>query len=191
MGLFHRKKKKPEDYKVPEEELQNIIENGVPVEVAIGTHGADEIIAGSMIGSTGKLIAMGNYGKPIYKPTILYMTEEGMRFQLTGDFFRYTDIYSLDAPHKVGMIHAEFNLVTTSGEISMKATNPNYLAIRELFTRFVNLCNKRIAEEEEAEKQEEKNKAESDMDRLIRLGELHERGLLSDEEFAEAKKKLL
>ena len=29
------------------------------------------------------------------------------------------------------------------------------------------------------------------MDRLIRLGELHERGLLSDEEFQEAKEKLL
>ena len=29
------------------------------------------------------------------------------------------------------------------------------------------------------------------MDRLIRLGELHERGLLSDEEFAQAKAKLL
>lgn len=192
MGLFRRKKKEPEEYKVPEERIQNILENGVPVEVAIGTHGADEIVAGSMMGTTGKLIAMGNYGKLIYKPTILFMTEEGMRFQLTGEIFRYTDIYSLDAPYNVGMINAEFKLVTTSGEISLRATNPNYMAIRELFGRFVALCEQRMAEEEAAaEKQEEKDKAESDMDRLIRLGELHERGLLSDEEFAEAKKKLI
>lgn len=192
MGLFRRKKKEPEEYKVSEERIQNIIDNGVPVEVAMGTHGNDELIAGSMLGSTGKLIALNNYGKPIYKPTILFMTEDGMRFQLTGEFFRYTDIYTLEAPFNVGMINAEFKLVTTSGEITLKATNPNYMAIRELFGRFVALCEQRMAEEEvAAERQEAQVKVESDMDRLIRLGELHERGLLSDDEFADAKARLL
>ncbi|WP_405286443.1 SHOCT domain-containing protein [Methanobrevibacter sp.] len=189
MGLFSRKKKEPvEEYTVPEEKLQEIIENGVSIEVAIDTHGADEIVAGAMLGTTGKLIAMGNYGKPIYKHTTLFINEEGLRFQLTGDFFRYTDIYSLDAPYKVGPIHAEFNLVTTSGEVGLRATNSDFLAIRELFIRFVEAYDEHV---ESVEKQEEKTKIESDMDRLIRLGELHERGLLSDEEFETAKKKLL
>ena len=190
MGLFRRNKKedKKDEYVVTEERLNEIINDGVDVQVGIGVHGADEIVAGAMIGSTGKLIAMGNYGKPIYKPTTLFINEEGLRFQLTGDFFRYTDIYSLDAPHKVGPIHAEFKLVTTSGEINLKTTNPNFLAIRELFIRFVESYDEHL---ESVEKQEEKDKIESDMDRLIRLGELHERGLLSDEEFQEAKEKLL
>ena len=72
MGLFRRKKnKEPVTYQVSEEQIQNLKENGVTVDIAIGYHGADEIVAGAMIGDMGKLIAMGNYGKTKYKSTTL------------------------------------------------------------------------------------------------------------------------
>ena len=46
---------------------------------------------------------------------------------------------------------------------------------------------------EEAEKQEELNNLEQDknIDRVLRAGELHDRGLLSDEEFEDIKSKFL
>ncbi|WP_406535223.1 hypothetical protein, partial [Methanobrevibacter sp.] len=72
MGLFNRKKKKQENtetYKPSEEYIQQILTDGVDVEVGMGVHGNDELVAGAMLGSTGKLIAMNNYGKIKYQPT--------------------------------------------------------------------------------------------------------------------------
>ena len=193
MGLFNRKKKKEktEEYVVPEERIHEIRENGVELEVRVGTHGNDELIAGSMLGSTGKLIAMSNYGNPIFKPTILYFLDNGIRIHYSGEFFDYQEIYKLEKRH-VGLVHAEFAFMTTSGEILLKATNANFLAVMEIFKRDTVAYAKRLEQAEKLQVESEaQDKAESDVDRLIRLGELHERGLLSDEEFAEAKKKLL
>ena len=76
----------------------------------------------------------------------------------------------------------------SAGEIQLKATHPDFLAIIEVLPRAVEAYVDRVNREfDEAEKA----KHESNMDRLIRLGELHERGLLSDDEFADAKAKLL
>lgn len=194
MGLFNRKKKKEkksDEYVVPEERIQEIRENGVELEVSVGTHGNDELIAGSMLGSTGKLIAMGNYGKPIYKSTKLFFLPEGIKIQYSGEFFDHIEISSLEK-RNVGLIHAEFAFITDHGEILLRSTIPDFLAIWEIFRRDVEAYQLRMDEEEKLQVESEaQDKAESDVDRLIRLGELHERGLLSDDEFAEAKKKLL
>lgn len=196
MGLFRRNKKKNEENKsdepvVSEERISEIREYGVDVEVVVGTHGNDELVAGSMLGSTGKLIAMNNYGKPIYKSTKLFFLPEGIRFQFNGEFFDHIEISSLEK-RKVGLINVDFAFITDRGEVLLKATVPDFLAIWEIFGRDVEAYQLRKAEEEkQAEEDDARAKAESDMDRLIRLGELHERGLLSDEEFAEAKGKLL
>ena len=68
MGLFRRnkKEKKNNEYVVTEERLTEITHDGVEVQVGMGVHGADEIVAGAMMGNTGKLIAMSNYGKLKY-----------------------------------------------------------------------------------------------------------------------------
>lgn len=192
MGLFSRKKKEePDEEMMFEEQIREIRENGLNIEVAVGTHGNDEIVAGAMMGSTGKLIAMSNYGKPIFQSTKLYMLPEGIRFQFNGEYFDYQEIYEW-RKKKVGLLQTEFIFVTTRGEVLVKVSNGDFLAFVEIFDRDVAAYSVRLeAEEKQAQLEEEQNKAESDMDRLIRLGELHERGLLSDEEFAEAKKKLL
>lgn len=191
MGFFRRnkkEKKEPEPYVVSEERIQEILSNGVDVEVAVGTHGADEIVAGAMMGETGKLIAMGNYGKLIYKPTVLRFMDDFILFQFNGQQFSYEDIYRWEK-RKVGFIHTEFVFLSYSaGEIQLKATHPDFLAIIEVLPRAVEAYVDRVNREfDEAEKA----KHESNMDRLIGLGELHERGLLSDDEFADAKAKLL
>ena len=194
MGLFRRnkkEKKEPEPYVVPEERITEIREYGVDVEVVVGTHSNDELVAGSMLGSTGKLIAMNNYGKPIYKSTKLFFLPDGIKFQFNGEFFDHIEISSLEK-RKVGLINVDFAFITDRGEVLLKATAPDFLAILEIFGRDVEAYQLRKAgEEKQAEEDDARAKAEPDMDRLIRLGELHERGLLSDEEFDEAKSKLL
>lgn len=191
MGLFSRKKKEPEPYVVSEEQIQEIRENGLNIEVAVGKHGNDEVVAGAMMGNTGKLIAMAQYGKPIFESTKLFMLPEGIRFQINGEYFDYTEIYEW-VKKKSGLLQTEFVFMTTRGEVLVKANHTDFLAFVEIFDRDVAAYTARLeAEEKQAQQEEEKNKAESDMDRLIRLGELHERGLLSDDEFAEAKKKLI
>lgn len=192
MGLFRRNKKedKKDEYIVTEERLNEITNDGVDVQVGIGVHGADEIVAGAMMGSTGKLIAMSNYGKLKYTDNRLYFNEDSIMFR-TGERFMFDEIYRWEK-RNVSFMHTEFSLITTSGEIPLKVTNKDFLAIIKLFEIIpAEYYEKLEAMEQEAENSEEQNKNESDMDRLIRLGELHERGLLSDEEFAQAKAKLL
>ena len=192
MGLFRRnkKEKKNNEYVVTEERLTEITHDGVEVQVGMGVHGADEIVAGAMMGNTGKLIAMSNYGKLKYTDNRLYFNEDSIMFR-TGEKFMFDEIYRWEK-RNVSFIHAEFSLITTSGEIPLKATNKDFLAIIKLFEIIpAEYYEKMEAMEQEAEAEKENAKNESDMDRLIRLGELHERGLLSDEEFQEAKEKLL
>ena len=195
MGLlFNRKKnKEPVTYQVSEEQIQNLKENGVTVDIAIGYHGADEIVAGAMIGDMGKLIAMGNYGKTKYKSTTLYINEDNITFSLTGQQFLIGDDFYQWRKLKVNRLSVEFCFDTnTAGTILLKANPVNFLVIIEYVNRLFAEYTERVEQQEkEAEAIEEQNKNESDMDRLIRLGELHERGLLSDEEFKEAKAKLL
>ena len=192
MGLFRRNKKedKKDEYIVTEERLNEITNDGVDVQVGIGVHGADEIVAGAMMGSTGKLIAMSNYGKLKYTDNRLYFNEDSIMFR-TGEKFMFDEIYRWEK-RNVSFMHTEFSLITTSGEIPLKVTNKDFLAIIKLFEIIpAEYYEKLEAMEQEAENSEEQNKNESEVDRLIRLGELHERGLLSDEEFAQAKAKLL
>ena len=192
MGLFRRNKKedKKDEYIVTEERLNEITNDGVDVQVGIGVHGADEIVAGAMMGSTGKLIAMSNYGKLKYTDNRLYFNEDSIMFR-TGEKFMFDEIYRWEK-RNVSFMHTEFSLITTSGEIPLKVTNKDFLAIIKLFEIIpAEYYEKLEAMEQEAEAEKVADKNESEVDRLIRLGELHERGLLSDEEFAQAKAKLL
>lgn len=192
MGLFRRNKKedKKDEYIVTEERLNEITNDGVDVQVGIGVHGADEIVAGAMMGSTGKLIAMSNYGKLKYADNRLYFNEDSIMFR-TGERFMFDEIYRWEK-RNVSFMHTEFSLITTSGEIPLKVTNKDFLAIIKLFEIIpAEYYEKLEAMEQEAEAEKVIDKNESEVDRLIRLGELHERGLLSDEEFQEAKEKLL
>ena len=103
----------------------------------------------------------------------------------------FDEIYRWEK-RNVSFMHTEFSLITTSGEIPLKVTNKDFLAIIKLFEIIpAEYYEKLEAMEQEAEVEKVADKNESEVDRLIRLGELHERGLLSDEEFAQAKAKLL
>jgi hypothetical protein len=193
MGLFHRKNKK-----TPEEELeearQKIWNNNSTaiVEIAVGVHGADEVVAGAMMGETGKLIGMANYGKTKWQAVQVQFYEKALyivNYNIQVFYDNIRDIQITDD----GWISSEFIINTNTGETyllkgttdTVKAFISITLELKEKYMETLNVA------EVEAVNQEEKDKAESDMDRLIRLGELHERGLLSDEEFETAKKKLL
>ena len=192
MGLFSRKKKEPKDEVA--EARQKIWDNNAIaiVEIAVGVHGADEVVAGAMMGETGKLIGMANYGKTKWQAVQVQFYEKALYIINYNIQIFYDNIRDIQITDE-GWISSEFIINTNTGEAYLlkgtTATVKAFISITlELKEKYLETLN---VDEVEAVNQGEKDKAESDMDRLIRLGELHERGLLSDDEFAEAKKKLI
>ena len=189
MGLFHRKNKK-----TPEEELeearQKIWNNNSTaiVEIAVGVHGADEVVAGAMMGETGKLIGMANYGKTKWQAVQVQFYEKALyiiNFNIQVFYDNIRDIQITDE----GWVSSEFIINTNTGETYLlKGTTDTVKAFISITLELKENC---MGTLNVVEDEAEKTKIESDMDRLIRLGELHERGLLSDEEFETAKKKLI
>lgn len=191
MGLFNRKKEKKTDEDRLEEARQKIWNNNsiAIVEIAVGVHGADEIVAGAMMGETGKLIGMANYGKTRWQAVQVQFYEKALHVINYNIQIFYDAITAIRFTDE-GWVSSEFIINTNTGDSYLfKTTTDNanaFISITlELQERYL-----ATLKDDEAEAVE-RDKNESDVDRLIRLGELHERGLLSDEEFAEAKKKLL
>lgn len=219
MGLFNRNKNKksPEEQyrELHNENMANIkaANYNVRIDFAVGQYGNEDIIAGSMIGSTGKYLMMGKYGDLKWASTTMALLPDSVQIHYNGTRIFYSSIIEVRVSDNTRIVNGEKQLVlaTTQGEFIFKGqavfidtiiyliliTKDQYNTwIKEdLIKPGENLTEEDFSKLLNGEPLErdtgDKTKDESNMDRLIRLGELHERGLLSDEEFAEAKKKLL
>lgn len=192
MGLFNRGNNETDEERF-ERHKQEIIDANyfISIELATGTHGADEVVAGAMMGETGKFIAMSKYGDTIWTSTTIQLMNEGFQVHYNGAMVYYETIIGFDRG-KNGWKGMEFVIHTTYGDwwfrqerVFAEAVMAVINALKEYY----------ISKSEEARIEEEKvakrEKAASDVDRLIQLGEMHERGLLSDEEFNSMKQELL
>ena len=189
MGLFRRKKKEPKDEVA--EARQRIWNNHsiAIVELAVGSHGADEIVAGAMMGETGKLIAMANYGKTKWETVQVQFYEKAL-FIINYTIQIFYDTIADMRVTDEGWTNTEFIITANTGNSYLFRSTP--IDVKAFFSITEELTERYMATlKEEGETSISQDKNSSDVDRLLRLGELHERGLLSDEEFAEAKKKLL
>lgn len=194
MGLFSRNNKsKDEKYNEEISRKQQEIwnnESKAILEIAVGTHGADEIIAGAMIGETGKLIGMANYGKTKWQPVIVQFFEKGFVILNYGMEVFYDTINSIEVTNE-HILSKEFIITTNSNGYLFKGTDTTVdaviLIIEDLKEKYLETLQK----EEEITDAEKKENNQSEVNQLIKLGEMHKEGLLSDEEFEKAKKKLL
>ena len=164
----------------------------VNCKVVVGTYGNEDIIAGAMIGETGKYLAMANYGNPKWENSVLEFHVNGVVFTNPGWSIMYHDIIDLKISRD-GFRHSELLFSLSDGgkvlcEVGKYEGPATIRRINELREDYL----KRIDEEEkEAEKEREQEKYDKNMDRLLRAAELHERGLLSQEEFEDIKTKVL
>lgn len=184
MGLFNNK---TEEEKIIEAYNRVAGASMVDCKVVTGTHGTDEIIAGAMIGETGKLIGMANYGKPKYENSVLEFHINGIVFTNPGWSIMYHDITQFQIIDRFR--HADVIIrLSDGGKIVCEMLKYDAYAAQRRIEELKADYMKRMAEEEQV-KQEELKEAEKDknMDRLLRAAELHERGLLDDEEFQEIK----
>lgn len=160
---------------------QKILDEGRVVgDVVVGVHGADEIVAGSMIGETGKYIAMANYGNPIWKPTFIYFYDNGIRLSINGSEFLYSEIYNVGVVEKK-LFKTIIGIETASGQINFKTFHDEAIATAELIIELKN---------QYVEKQPEREDF-SPADELLKYADLYERGFLTEEEFKAKKEELL
>ena len=189
MGLLNGNKS--EAQKIEEERIKILNEGQVFIHLAVGTHGADEIVAGAMMGETGKYLAMAKYGKTKWEPTYLLISNEGIQVDYTCAFYYYNEINSIKETHS-GWLDTEFILNTTKGRISFKLYGPTFKALKIIIS---DLKEKYLAQLEQEkinhEQKESHQESEQKVDRLIELGKMYENGLLSEEEFASMKQDIL
>lgn len=215
MGLFNRKSKE-ERYKELYDANLAQIKNAnylVRLDFAVGQYGNEDIVAGAMIGSTGKYLMMSKYGDLKWDTTTMALLMDGVEIHYNGTGLYYSDILDVRVSDDKGLftVDKQLVLVTKKGDYIFKGSVVFVDVIVNLIVesreRYLGWVNdglisageslsdddvvKLINGESLVRDDVDKGKVERDMDRLIRLGELHERGLLSDEEFAEAKRKLL
>ncbi|MBQ6220044.1 MAG: zinc-ribbon domain-containing protein [Methanobrevibacter sp.] len=219
MSLFNRG-----DKKTPEEKYQELyntnqgnIENAdyvVRLDVAVGQYGNDDVVAGAMMGETGKLIAMSKYGDTKWKNTTMAMKHDGVIIHYTGEIVLYSDmreirISSLD---KSLYGYKQLIFVTNNGNYIFKGDAvfidviTNLIVVsRDRYNGWISdgliSAGENLSDDEwtklingeplKRKNTNNNNEGNSDLDRLLRAGELHERGLLSDEEFEDIKNKLL
>lgn len=220
MGLFNRGNKK-----TPEEEYQEQYNNYlaqieaanylVSLDFAIGQYGNEDIIAGSMIGSTGKYLMMSKYGDLKWDTTTMALKTDGVEIHYNGVGILYSDILEVRIGDNKGFLNVEKQmiLVTRQGNYIFKSNTVFIDVITNLIVGSRDRYNQWIKDGlitpgedlsvEEFDKlirgepldrknsnSENENKGD-DIDRVLRAGELHERGLLSDEEFEDIKNKFL
>lgn len=188
MGLFNNKS---EEDKIIQAYNKVAGASMVDCKVAIGTHGTDEIIAGAMMGETGKLIGMANYGKPKYERSVLEFHVNGIVFTNPGWSIMYHDLLNFNIAD--GFRHADVTIrLSDGGQIVCQMLRYEAHAAKRRIKELKKDYMERVSIDE-SEKQEELNNLEQDknIDRVLRAGELHDRGLLSDEEFEDIKSKFL
>ena len=167
MGLFGNKS---DDDKLIEAYNRISSSGVVNCKIYVGRHGADEIVAGAMMGNTGKLIAMNNYGKAKFEHSVLELHINGIAFTNPGLEIMYHDI-------------REFKIFDSFRHSDVFITLSNGATLRcEMMKYEAHAVIRRI---------EELKKKDKNMDRLLRAAELHDRGLLSEEEFNEIKDKFM
>lgn len=220
MGLFNRGNKKS-----PEEEYQELYYNYsraiedanyyIQLDFAIGQYGNDDIIAGSMIGTTGKYLMMSKYGDLKWDTTTIALKTDGVEIHYNGTNLLYSDILEVRVGDNKGFLNVEKQLVlvTRQGNYIFKENTVFIDVISQLIVGTRERYNKWISDglitPGEQLTDEEWNKLingeplernttsnnnddeNADVDRLLRAAELNERGLLSDEEFNDIKSKLL
>lgn len=216
MGLFNR------DKRTPEEKYQDLyntnlsnIENAdyvVRLDVAVGQYGNDDVVAGAMMGETGKLIAMSKYGDTKWKTTTMAMKHDGVIIHYSGEIVLYSDMREIRISSLDKSLYGlkQLIFVTNQGNYIFKGDAvfidviTNLIVVSRdryngwisdgLITAGENLSDdewNKLVNGESLKRKNTNNNNSSDLDRLLRAGELHERGLLSDEEFEDIKNKLL
>ena len=219
MGLFNRNKKTPEEeYQeqynnyLAQIEAANYI---VRLDFAIGQYGNEDIVAGAMIGSTGKYLMMNKYGDLKWDTTTLAILTDGVEIHYNGAGILYTDILDVQFGETSGFLNVEKQLilVTRQGNYIFKSNNVFIDVVasfivgnRERYNGWVNdgliSPGENLPPEDwdklimgEPLNREKKDNTNNDdtanVDRVLRAAELHERGLLSDEEFMDIKNKFL
>lgn len=182
---------KSETEKIEEERVKILNEGQVLIELAVGTHGADEIVAGAMMGETGKYLAMARYGDTKWQSTSLLIFNEGVQVYYTGEFFYYNEIRTIQVKHR-GWLYTEFVFHTTKGPMLFKLFGTTFRALKIIIDDLKEKYLARLEQEKINQQQQEvQQNSEQKVDRLIELGKMYEKGLLSDEEFASMKQDIL
>lgn len=187
MGLFRGNTESDEERF--ERYKQEIIdaEYLIRLELATGTHGADEIIAGSMIGETGKLIAMSKYGDTIWTDTTIQLYNESFQVHYNGSIVGYDTIIGFDRGKK-SWGKMEFLIHTTNGNWLFRSESVFAEAVMAVINALKEYYLNNLEEEKE---NSENNDGESNIGKIIQLGEMYENGLLSKEEYISMKNELL
>ena len=86
----------------------------VNCKVVVGTYGNEDIIAGAMIGETGKYLAMANYGNPKWENSVLEFHVNGVVFTNPGWSIMYHDIIDLKIARD-GFRHSELLFSLSDG----------------------------------------------------------------------------
>ncbi|WP_407375985.1 zinc-ribbon domain-containing protein [Methanobrevibacter sp.] len=219
MGLFNQNNKK-----TPEEEYQELYDANlaqieaanylIRLDFAIGQYGNEDIIAGSMIGSTGKYLMMGKYGDLKWATTTIALRPDHVEIHYNGTNIYYSDILEVRVGDNKGFLNVEKQLilVTRQGNYIFKSETVFIDVIsniivgsRDRYNDWINdglitagetltddEWNKLIRGEQFRENNDEdSNVDEANFDRVLRAAELYERGLLSKEEFEEIKNRFM
>lgn len=209
----------------PEEEYQELyntnlarIESAgyvVILDFAIGQYGNEDIIAGSMIGPTGKYLMMSKYGDLKWDTTKVALKAYGVEIHYNGTIIYYSDIIDVRIGDNKGFLNVEKQLilVTRQGNYIFKSNTVFIDVISSLIVGSRDRYNGWIkeglitagetlkdyewdmlirGEPLERENNNEDNDVDAaNLDRLLRAAELHERGLLTKEEFEEIKNRFM
>ena len=143
MGLF---KKKSDEQLIAEDKEKIINEGSTIIYLSIGTHGADEVVAGAMMGETGKLIAMGKYGKTKWQGTYLYVSDEGLRIHYNGFECTYDEFIGFELLKK-GWLDYEFLFKTKNYNFLCKVYSITYQALVEIIDELKPRYMEKLAEE--------------------------------------------
>lgn len=182
---------KTEEERIQEEKNKILTEGQVLIDLAVGTHGADEVVAGAMMGETGKYLAMAKYGKTKWQSTHLLIFNEGVQIYCTGLLVYYNEIRSIEVTNK-GWLDTEFILHTFKGPFKFKLFGVTFKALRLIISELKEKYLEQLEQEKINQQQKDlKEKSDEKIDKLLQLGEMHEKGLLSDEEFNSMKQDLL
>lgn len=183
MGLFNNN---IDENQVMETKNRILNEGRVMCEIVVGTYGNEDIIAGAMIGETGKYLAMANYGKAKWGKSFIEFYKKGIRFSTIGVEFFYDQINDIEITYE-GLRHGEMNFHVVTGIFGCKMKKYDMYATIQIIWELKEKYLQNLAEDEN---ESEKEKNESNIDRLIHLGEMHEKGLITDEEFMSMKQQL-
>ena len=135
---------------------------------------------------------MSKYGKDIWSETTIQLFERGLVLHYNGGEWLYSDILDIKL-FPSGLTTSEILVMTTSGNLKFKQDSIFAEAVVDVMNSLRNyyLENKERLDREFEMEQNPPQEKESNADRLINLGEMYEKGLISDEEFATMKKDII